>query len=130
MIGVDTNIVVRLVTRDEPTQTARAEELFGAERLWLAKTVLLETEWVLRHAYRLDPNVIHDTFRKLLGFPGLEVEDRPAVLRALGWFRDGMDFADALHLASSALASRFATFDRGLVKRSTELGTQPVAEAL
>ena len=55
MIAADTNVLVRLVTDDEPRQTAQARQLFETETIFLAKTVLLETEWVLRRLYRLDP---------------------------------------------------------------------------
>ncbi len=54
MLAVDTNVLVRLVTRDDPDQARRAFALFKRERLWIGKTVLLETEWVLRYSYQLD----------------------------------------------------------------------------
>ena len=52
----------------------------------------------------------------MLGLNGLEVEDRVAVVNALSWHAEGMDLADAMHLASSAAATAFATFDAGLAK--------------
>lgn len=127
MTGLDTNVVVRLVTRDDPAQAQRAEALFRSGRLWLAKTVLLEIEWVLRLTYGLDRRAIHTTLRKLLGYRPLGVEDRGAVLTALAWYRDGMDLADALHLASSRRAERFATFDRRLIATADALETEPPA---
>lgn len=48
----------------------------------------------------------------VLAIAGIDVEDRSAVTVALGWHRAGMDFADALHLASSSAARAFASFDR------------------
>ncbi len=130
MTALDTNVLVRLVTADDPAQAERAAEVFRSGRLWVAKTVLVETEWVLRYSYGLDPESIYGTFRKLLGYGPLEVEDRVAVLRALEWFEAGMDWADALHLASSGAAERFVTFDRGLVAGAGDLGTAPRAELL
>ena len=127
MTSIDTNVVVRLVTRDDPEQAERATEIFAAGPLWLGKTVLLETEWVLRYSYRLDRDIIHETFRRLLGYPLLEAEDRATVVRALGWHGEGMDFADALHLASSDRAERFVTFDGDLVAAAAELETTPEA---
>ncbi len=49
--GVDTNIIVRLLTHDDPVQSAKADALFKKDHLFIPDTVLLETEWVLRYAY-------------------------------------------------------------------------------
>jgi predicted nucleic-acid-binding protein len=130
VIGLDTNVVVRVLTRDDPVQAERAARLFAGGRLWLAKTVLLECEWVLRSAYSLQPTTILAAFRSLLGYPPLEVEDKPAVLRALRWYEAGLDFADALHLASLDATDRFASFDRGLAQRAAELDEAPAVDLL
>jgi len=114
VIALDTNILVRIFTRDDPAQVEAATQVLQREPCWVPKTVLLETEWVLRYTYDLAAATILDAFLRLLGFRGIEVEDRAAVLRALSWYRQGLDFADALHLASSGDAERFATFDRTL----------------
>lgn len=116
MIALDTNVIVRVVTADEPNQLAIALEALRSDELWICKTVLLETEWVLRYSYELPRATILEALRRLLGYPGLQVEDRGAVLQALSLFEDGMDFADALHLTSSGGADRFITFDRPLAK--------------
>lgn len=121
MIALDTNVIVRIVTGDDPEQVKVAREIFESESLWVCKTVLLETEWVLRYSYKLSPEPIRLAFRKLLGYPRLQVEDRDSVLRALAFFEAGMDFADALHLASIGDAHRFATFDREIMKAARRL---------
>lgn len=125
MTGVDTNVVVRLLTRDDEGQARRAARIFQAEDVWLPKTVLLETEWVLRSAYSLRREVILSSFRTLLGLPSLAVEDRPTVLRALAWYEDGLDFADALHLASLRPADRFVTFDVALARDGRRIEGAP-----
>ena len=48
MLAVDTNVVVRFLTGDEPAQAERARSIFEREAVLLLKTVMLETEWVLR----------------------------------------------------------------------------------
>jgi predicted nucleic-acid-binding protein len=116
MIAIDTNIIVRVVTADDPDQLAVALEVMRSGDLWVCKTVLLETEWVLRYSYELSRPVILGALRRLLGLRALQVEDRGAVLQALSLFEKGMDFADALHLASCTRARSFATFDHPLVK--------------
>jgi predicted nucleic-acid-binding protein len=130
MIALDTNVIVRIVTGDDPEQVKMARKIFESESLWVCKTVLLETEWVLRYSYQLSPEPILLAFRKLLGYPRLQAEDREAVLQALRLFEGGMDFADALHLASSGDAERFATFDRPLANAARELAAEPVVDLL
>lgn len=127
MIALDTNVVVRLVTGDDPEQAEAAQRRLQGRELFLAKTTALEVEWVLRYSYGLSREVIHRTFRRLLGLRGLMMEDRAAVLAALEWFRDGMDFADALHLASTPSGAELATFDRRLARAAAAArGAPPV----
>jgi predicted nucleic-acid-binding protein len=125
VIALDTNVIVRLVTADNPGQLKAARAVFEAGDLWVCKTVFLETEWVLRYTYELRRPAIREVFRKLLGYPQLQVEDRNAVLRALTLYDQGLDFGDALHLASSGDADRFATFDQPLAKRTRGLKDGP-----
>ncbi len=131
MISLDTNVVVRIVTRDDPEQAKAARSLLQrGERLWLSKTVILETEWVLRYCYELSREVILPTFRTLLAYPPLRFEDRGAVLQALEWYAAGLDFADALHAASGSATDHFATFDRKLAKIALKLDEPPKIELL
>jgi predicted nucleic-acid-binding protein len=122
VIAADTNVVVRLLTDDEPRQTAQARRLFEAETVFLAKTVILETEWVLRRLYRIDPLPVARALSGLVSLPNVRCEDEAAVRQALDWKRDGKDFADALHLASSRTAARFATFDQHMIKTAAKTG--------
>ena len=121
MVAVDTNVVIRLLTGDEPAQTAQARAIFEREAVLLAKTVILESEWVLRRLYRFGSDRIADAFVALIALPDLVCEDARAVTDAIQWMRDGMDFADALHLASARPAGRFATFDDKLAKRAAKI---------
>lgn len=130
MIALDTNVVVRAVTRDEPDQAAAAEALLRDGRFWLSKTVILETEWVLRHGYRMRREAIYRALEHLLGFERMEVESRGQVLAALGWFEAGLDFADALHLAACPDHSTLATFDRELANVASRLEGAPTVRLL
>ena len=118
MIAVDTNIVVRYLVEDDVVQTDRAEVVLRSGAVLVPKTVLLETEWVLRTGYRSDRAAVTRGLRQLLGLPGVTVEDPGAVARALDLHAHGFDFADALHLASSRQAEAFATFDHALRRRA------------
>ena len=118
MVAVDTNVLIRLVTNDHAAQAARAAALFRSGPVFIPKSVLLEAEWVLRYSYELGTEAILRTLRGVLGLPNVSVEDPTAVVTALRMLEDGLDFADALHVASSTRAERFVTFDARLVKRS------------
>jgi predicted nucleic acid-binding protein len=122
VIAADTNVIVRLLTGGEPRQTARARALFETETVFLAKTVILEVEWVLRRLYRLDRLPIIRALNSLLSLPNVRCEDEPLVRQALEWSGANLDFADALHLASSRTAERFVTFDPALIKGATAAG--------
>lgn len=129
MHAVDTNVLVRLLTGDDAVQAKRATALFKKESIFIPKTVLLETEWVLRRLYRLDRTVVIGSLRKLGGLGNVELEQSLVVAQALQWCEDGMDFADALHLASSHNANKFATFDEQM-KKDAPPGSKPVIRLL
>jgi predicted nucleic-acid-binding protein len=129
MHAVDTNVLVRLLANDDAEQSKRAAALFKKETIFIPKTVLLETEWVLRRLYHLDRIVVVNAFRKLSGLPNVEIEQPLAIVQALQWCEGGMDFADALHLASSQNASKFVTFDEKM-KKSVRAGSKPGVKLL
>lgn len=129
MHAVDTNVLVRLLTGDDGAQTKRAAALFKKEPILIPKTVLLETEWVLRRLYRLEREAVVRAFRKLSGLGNVDLEQPLVVAQALQWCEYGMDFADALHLASSHNASKFATFDAQM-KKSAPLEVKPAVRLL
>lgn len=84
MIAVDANVVVRLLTGDDARQAARASALFRAEEVWLSKTVILETEWVLRSLYQFRGPQISAAMLALTSLPTVRVEDPAAMSRAAG----------------------------------------------
>jgi predicted nucleic acid-binding protein len=99
MLAIDTNIVVRYLAGDHPEQSRRAKALIDNEDVFVCSTVLLETEWVLRSVYGLTPV---DAAHALTAFAGLQsvtLEDAALVAKALDWTAQGMEFANALHLA-------------------------------
>ena len=123
MIAVDTNVLVRLLIEDDPDQAKRAAKLFGENEIFIPKTVMLETEWVLRHAYGIDKNGILKAFQRLIGLSNLKMEDPQTMIVAISWYGDGLDLADALHLASSREAEKFATFDKSLFRKDGQLSS-------
>jgi predicted nucleic-acid-binding protein len=120
MIAVDTNLLVRLLIQDDVQQAAKVEQLFSQHKIFIADTVILETEWVLRFAYKIKVEEIHLGLSQILGLENVFVRDQLAIQQALEWFEAGMDFADAWHLALSQPCKTFATFDQKLVKRTPQ----------
>ena len=126
MITVDTNILVRYAVKDDRKQAIKATNFLKNNPSRILKTVLLELAWVLSSSagYNLSRVVVAERIRHLCGLPTIEVEDVESVAQAVIWYEQGMDFADALHLASSSEISGFVTFDRQLSKKATKLATQ------
>jgi predicted nucleic-acid-binding protein len=126
VIAIDTNVVVRFLVNDDREQARRARALIDGEEVFVATTVLLETEWVLRSAYQLPRQELFDALRAFLDLPRVFAHDREGAMAALRWAAQGMDFADALHLASAAECDTFASFDRALARTAAELGAPAV----
>ncbi len=114
--ALDTNILVRLITRDDPAQLARCEALLSSVEAVVYPTVLLETEWVLRRAFRYGRIQIAESLEGLMALSGFTIIDADRVSSALEWFGAGMDFADALHLAGSSDCDELVTFDRDFAR--------------
>lgn len=116
MTSVDTHILIRLLTRDDEAQYKKAYQLFERETVFIPDTVLLEAEWVLRYAYGFDRGQINEALSGVLGLPNVQTFRPDEVQEALQWHREGLDFADALHLAVSGHCGTLATFDKAFVK--------------
>lgn len=135
MIAVDTNILARFYC-DDPDDPEAARQrpaarrtMLGDEPLFVAVTVVLELEWVMRGFYGLPPAAFCAAADHLLGMPQVTVDRWEAVKDAVDLHRGGFDFADALHLACSAHCGRFVTFDdRGLARRARRAGLTPAVE--
>jgi predicted nucleic acid-binding protein len=85
--------------------------------------VILETEWVLRFAYKFKLVEICTAFRKLFGLLNVNLSNASLVFQALQWHESGLDFADAFHLAQSQNYAKFYTFDEKFVKKAKGLTT-------
>lgn len=102
MLGIDTNVLVRFLVRDDLAQFEKARNLIHQEvsagnRVVINQLVLLETEWVLRSRYSLTKQQMMETISALLDALDVQFEDEPAVEEALYVWRDTRaDFADCL----------------------------------
>ena len=127
MTAVDTNVLVRLLTGDEPKQAAAARSLFASGPIWVAKTVLLETGWVLRSLYGFEDSAIRDAFVKVFGLKNVHVEDESAVAAALELTGQGIELAGAMHLSSRPPGVAFVSFDKSFVRRARSVGVSAIS---
>lgn len=102
MLGVDTNVLVRFLVRDDETQFEKARKLIKREVaagrcVFVSQLVLLETEWVLRSRYSLPKNMIIQAISGLLDATDVRFEDEPTIEEALFIWKDTtVSFADCL----------------------------------
>ncbi len=123
MIAIDTNIVVRFLTHDDEIQYKKACTLFNEHEIFIADTVILETDWVLRFAYNFDTQQIADALTKLFGLPNVQINHPSMVAQAIAWHLQGLDFADAFHLANSRQCKTFFTFDKKMINAAKGIDT-------
>ncbi|WP_349367801.1 type II toxin-antitoxin system VapC family toxin [Salinarimonas sp.] len=120
MLAIDTNIVVRCLVDDDHTQSAQARALVSREPVFVPITVVLEANWVLISGYGYDRASVCGALRAFLGLPTVRIEDADRVAECLDLVENGLDFADALHLVRSWRCSAFVSFDRRLLKSSSD----------
>jgi len=124
MLGIDTNVLVRFLVRDDETQFEKARKLIKYEvaagrRIFVNQLVLMETEWVLRSRYAVPKSQIIEVISGLLAASDIQFEDEPAIEEALFIWKDTTaDFADCLIGAKNRrLGCRAtATFDANAAK--------------
>lgn len=125
MIALDTNVLARLLLRDDAAQFERARALLASSQEFTAPvTVLLELVWVLE-SNDCTPAEIQRGIDLLLGLSNFNPPHAPAVHLALAAFVQGMDFADALQLALSQGDEALVTFDKAFVKKASNSNATP-----
>ncbi|HWE05234.1 MAG TPA: PIN domain-containing protein [Rhizomicrobium sp.] len=119
MRAIDTNVLVRLIARDDPEQTESAEE-FVSKGAWISQLVLAETIWILDSAYERGRGEIATAIEMLLNRAQLSVQDADVVAAALAVFRSrsAVSFSNALIVESARRSGHLpvATFDRDVAK--------------
>lgn len=126
MIALDTNILARLVTNDDPVQARLSAALMDAgHALFVPLTVTLELEWVLRGVYGLDKSAIVRSFEALLSIRNMAFERQTDVEQALQNYQLGFDFADALHHVGAAGCQALVSFDQKLKKLASKIKLTP-----
>ncbi|MEZ5557753.1 MAG: type II toxin-antitoxin system VapC family toxin [Pseudomonadales bacterium] len=120
MPALDTNVILRYVVEDDPRQTRIAQRYIerhvaAGDSMFLATSVILETEWVLRSVYRFTKVEIIEVFVALLEAREMTFQDEASLERAIHRYRElNIDFADCLHLATAQTFEQLplATFEK------------------
>lgn len=129
MIGIDTNVLVRYIAQDDPSQSKKASALIERECSevspgFVGLVVLVEVVWIAESCYHATREDVARMVRQILGSRQLVVQDAETVWQALRLFEQGRsDFADCLieRSASAAGCSRTVTFDKDAAKSGMSL---------
>lgn len=129
MIAFDTNLLVRLAVNDDQYQADIAEQLINNNEVFISRTVLLETEWVLRSVYKKSSGDIASFFDNALITENVVIENAAEIGHALDWYKLGADFADAMHLCICG-DNLLHTFDTEFCKAANRLKITPAFKVL
>jgi predicted nucleic-acid-binding protein len=121
MLAIDTNIVIRFLTRDHEALARRALKIVSNNEVFVPLTVVLEAEWVLRDVYEMPRDEVIRELRRFCGLERVTVGAADVVERALAYAEGGLDVADALHLAQATECEAFVTLDKPLARRAKRL---------
>ncbi len=128
MMALDTNVIVRLLVRDEPGQLAAAEGVLReGQMFFVPDLVVAEAVWVLRRAYGWEPARVLEALRGLLSLSDVELEDEDSVAAATEAYAEGGDWSD--HLIRQKARNRgcqgIYSFDAEFRKRDPEFVVEP-----
>jgi predicted nucleic-acid-binding protein len=130
VIALDTNLLVRLLLRDDEAQYAKVVGLLNTDDLFTAPvTVFLELVWVLE-AHDCKPQEIEAGLSLLLGLTNFKPPHAQVIRAALAAYAKGVDFADALHVSMSAGDPAFKTLHKRFVRKAAALGLLPPVLAI
>jgi predicted nucleic-acid-binding protein len=118
MIVLDTNLLLRYLLNDDVAQAKRVQSLLvSSSQITVTPTVVLELVWVLECSDCSRAEIV-GALRHVLGLPNMHLPSESALYRAVQWFEQGLDFADALHLALSPATATLVTFDKDFVGKA------------
>ncbi|BCH31986.1 hypothetical protein MesoLjLc_39160 [Mesorhizobium sp. L-8-10] len=126
-LAVDTNVLARALVDDGSEQAAESRRCMIANEIYVPDSVLLETEWVLRSRLKLSREEINALFAGLLSVPSTTFENKRRMADVVVAHKEGLDFADALHLHSAKGCDAMLTYDEEFIRRSRKIaGATPV----
>jgi predicted nucleic-acid-binding protein len=130
MNAVDTNVLARFFVTDpddaESIKQHPAAIRAMSGKVFVSASVALEFEWVLRGFYQLSKPQIERILEALCGLENVHIENRGTILAAMNGYQNGIDFADALHLASAGSCEQFKSFDKKFQRKAKALNLTPM----
>lgn len=118
MNAIDTNVLIRWITRDDPEQAQRADTLL-MQPSFVSLPVLLETAWVLSgRPYKFDRATRVEMLRNIVETQTIVIASESGVRWAIERFSAGADFADMIHIVAARGTTRFVSFDKGLAQEA------------
>ncbi len=121
VITIDTNIIIRFLSHDDEEQFQKSLALFKNHDVFIADTVILETEWVLRYTYDFNSQTIAIALTNLFGLPKVHLSNSTLIAQTIQWHKQGVDFTDALHLSNCQQHKQFFTFDKKFINKAKGL---------
>ncbi len=122
MKALDTNVLARLLLKDDILQFKKARALLASNEIFTAPvTVMLELVWVLESNDCTSTEIV-DSLNLLMSLPNFKSAHEQVIRNALTAYLNGLDFADALHLGLSQKDEALLTFDKSFVKQASKLG--------
>lgn len=130
VIAIDTNVILRFLTRQPKAQFDAARALFQKGGLFVSTPVVMEVCFTLTgNVMAFSDDQALAALDAVLQLPGVTVQNADQVFAALGYARQGMPFKDACVLAFSATAVKLLTFDKAFVKHAARLKLKPDVQA-
>ena len=124
MLAIDTNVIVRYLVGDDPARAAKARKL--ADNNTYSSVPRFSWKQSGYCAASFSDGQCAKALADFAGLPRVTVEDAAAAAKAVGWMRQGVDFADGLHLAKAEACDAFVSFDRDFAKAANTLGATKV----
>ncbi|MBA3505793.1 MAG: type II toxin-antitoxin system VapC family toxin [Betaproteobacteria bacterium] len=128
MISLDSSILLRYITKDNARLAPVALAIITDNACFVSKAALMEIVFTLESVYRKSRDEIVTALRTIFGLTTVTVESQSVTAHAITWYAAGMDFGDAMILASSAGSDKVASFDRDFQRLAARIGATPRVE--
>jgi predicted nucleic acid-binding protein len=111
MVALDSHLLIRFLTGDDPSQYQASRTIFAQEQIFLSESVLLETGWLLQHAYGYTPQQISHALSQLCGLPNVTLASPERVQFAFTAVAAGVGWSEAFHWAQAEACTQLLTVD-------------------
>lgn len=125
MISLDSSVLLRYITKDHAQLSPVALAIVTNNACFVSKVALMEMVFTLESFYQRGRSEIVTALRTLFGLTTVTIESQSVTAHAVIWYAEGLDFGDAMILASSGDCDRVASFDRDFQRLAAKVGATP-----